>query len=1357
VVAAGRAARSAVDALTSAERPVVKTRRGRAYLPVRGMHGPRGERLARQVERALQKVEGVRWAQVNPVLAQVAVSFDDGRVDLPDLTAIVAQIEGSPGELEPAGPSCPAHPADPMPISRAATALVADAMGLGVSVAGMALRAPRLPVEAASAVVAIDALGPVRRFLDDRPRAATATAVLSAALQGLGQGPLGLLVDGAHRASLLAELTSRRAAWLSTEDRLCGGATSDPSPAFEAPTRPRPLPTGLVERYAQASSLTALGSAAVTIGVTRRPRRAADVLLAGVPRAARLGVEGFAAQLGRTLAGRDTVVMDPAVLRRLDLIDTVVIDGALLEGLPPSGDAELDPSARLLTNTVREAAQDLVLAGAGADLAESVAPDLVVAGGDDLAESISTLQAEGRVVMLISHRSGPALLGADCGVGVLHPGEARPPWGADVICMHFADAAVVVQATGLARVASRQAATISGIGSAAAGILAMGRLPGAERRAVTAAQLSTLAAMGAGTFTATKVRPRLSPPARTPAPPWHTLDVDEALAQIGSGPDGLDEEEANARRRPDDSPAKPSLAQVVVRELANPLTGVLGAGAALAAATGSLTDAWLIGGVIASGAAIGAAQRIRTEAAIEELGQAISDGDVTVRRAGEEKAAPPGELVVGDIVLLGAGDAVPVDCRVIDSVGLEVDESSLTGESLPVAKEPKAVEPATPVAERSSMLYAGTYVAAGRGTALVVATGGDREAAKGGDAGPGPPTGVEARLRTLTDKTVPVVLAAGAGLTINGLLRGAPVRDSVTSGVSLTAAAVPEGLPFVATVAQASAAHRLAGSGVLVRNPQVLEALGRVDVLCFDKTGTLTEGRLRVTRVSDGTTDDPVPSLEPPRQAVLAAALRATPRPRPEGLHHPTDQAVVDAAQRVRIGPTFGVSKWKKVAALPFEPSRGYHAVAGESPAGGRLSVKGAPEAVVPRCRDWQQGDGPTRPLDDHEKQRLEAEVDRLAGMGLRVLAIAESSVPAPGRLEDDDVDGLTLLGFVGVSDEARSSAAEPLRQLQRAGIDVVMITGDHPSTAEAIASDLGLINGRRVMTGPQLESLDDVALDTVIPSVAVFARVTPADKVRIVSAFQRLGRVVAMTGDGANDAQAIRLAHVGVAFGSRSTPAAQGAADIVVARDDLSSLIETMIEGRAMWASVRDALAILLGGNLGEVVFTAGAALISGRSPLTARQLLAVNLFTDLAPAMAIAVQPPRSRRVQLAAEGPETSLAGPLVREVAIRAGATAAGAYSAWLAARLTGSPARARTVALAALVGSQLGQTVVIGRRSPVVVGTALLSAGGLAAVIQTPGLSRFFGCQPLGPVGWGIAIGSAAAATVASIVADALLP
>lgn len=1352
-----RMARAVASGVTGRDRRVLRTRPGHGYVSVRGLEGRQGHDLARAVEAAVSSMRGVRWAQVNPVLASVIVSFEDGQVGLDDIAGVVDSIEAAHGEAGSGDGGVAEHPADPAAVTRALTALAADAVGIGVGAVGRLVRAPALPVELASAITGVDGVPPVRRLLDRHPGAATVTAVASAALQGLGQGPLGLAVDATHRLSNLAEQVARRQAWLDAEPELCPKAgRPEALPPMRVAPRPEPAPPSLAERYAEASSLAALGAAAVTLGVTLNPVRTADMLLAGLPRAARLGMECFGSAIGRRLSGRDAVVMDPAVLRHLDTVDTVVVDAAL---------AERGLAVEDLYGSIRAAAHDLVIAGKSSKLAVVHEADLVVAGGTALARSVRELQAEGRVVALVSHRAGAALRAADLGVGIIAPGEAHPPWGADVIFRHPGDVPAVIDATRLARDAGRLAASLAAVGSLAGGVAALGPIPGAGRRAVTAVQITSLAAMVASEWTAAKLPPRPPAPQRgeQPGPDWHALQPEQVMAELGTGPAGLESAGASARAATvseAEEARRPGALQLLASELTNPLTAVLGAGAALSAATGSLVDAGLIGGVIGLDAGVGVVQRLRTEAAIARLGRALRGGRVRVVRDGRAVEMDPSEVVTGDIIEVRAGDAVTADARVVDAAALEIDESALTGESLPVAKSAEAVAVAAALADRSSMLYAGTSVAAGQGRAVVVATGALTEGRRGAiqaGAQPVAVTGVETRLKSLTGTTIPVIVAAGVGLGLNSLMRGVPARQAVAAGVSLAASAVPEGLPFVASVAQAAAAHRLAQSDILVRNPQVLEALGRVDVLCFDKTGTLTDGQLRVTRVSDGETERCMDQLDTGWRPILAGALRATPRARSGGLPHPTDQAVVDGAAEAGVRIDEGVPGWKKTGSLPFEPGRGYHAVTARSKAGGCISVKGAPEVVLPRCATWRAAEGPVVALEGAARRQVHAEVERLASQGLRVLAVAERSGRAPADLADPDIDDLELRGFVGVSDEARSSAAEPLRQLQQAGIGIVMITGDHPSTAESVAAELGLINGHGVMTGPELDGMDDGELDRVIDQIAVFARVAPAHKVRLVAAFQRADRVVAMTGDGANDAQAIRLAHVGVAFGSRSTPAAQAAADIVIARDDLGALIETMVEGRAMWASVRDALALLLGGNLGEVAFATGAALLTGRPPLEPRQLLAVNLFTDLVPAMAIAVQPPRSARVHLEREGPETSLGGRLARDVALRAAATSAGAYGAWLAARATGTPARARTVALAALVGTQLGQTMMVGRRSPLVVGSSLVAAAGLAAIIQTPGLNTFFGCRPLGPGGWAIAATAASTATLGSVVADLVLP
>jgi cation-transporting ATPase I len=861
---------------------------------------------------------------------------------------------------------------------------------------------------------------------------------------------------------------------------------------------------------------------------------------------------------------------------------------------------------------------------------------------------------------------------------------------------------------------------------------------------------TSLVAIATGIWTGTSLSRRSVAPPDGETTAWHALTPDQVIATVGSTPQGLTSSDASARLHESPEERTPQLGSLVLAELANPLSVVLGVGGVLSTVAGSVTDGLLITSVLGINALVGAVQRFQTERAISHLGAALSSHAARVRRDARQTELPVEELVDGDLLVLRAGDVVPADARVIDASAVEADESALTGESFPVPKSVDAVASDAAVAERASMVYAGTAIAAGRAEAIVVATGDETEARRGTGGIEPPVTGVEARLDEFARLSVPVTLAAGGLLTGTSLLRGVPAREAVATGVSLAAAAVPEGLPFLATVAQSAAAHRLARRGVLVRNTRVLEALGRVDVLCFDKTGTLTEGSLALQSVSDGDIVESMPVAGARGRRILAAAVRATPHRRSERLPHPTDQAIVDAAAALEVVAQFGASGWKKTASLPFSSTRGYHAVLGRTATGSVLSVKGAPEVVLPRCESRRFGDRVVV-LDDRARAQLGRHVEELAARGLRVLAVAEREASGRADLDDPRVGRLELVGFVTVADATRKSAADPIAQLQEAGISVVMLTGDHPRTAEAIGRELGLLDGR-VITGRELDQMSDEELDRLLERATVFARVTPAHKVRIVAGYRRLGRVVAMTGDGANDAQAIRLADTGIAFGPRATSAARDAADLVIADDRLETVIAAIVEGRSMWASVRDALALLLGGNLGEVIFTTGATLVTGRSPLNARQLLAVNLLTDLAPALAIALQRPAVERIDLRREGPEVSLGGRLTRDIAVRAGATAAASAGAWTVARFTGTPTRARTVAFAALVGTQLGQTIVAGIRSPVVLASAGVSAGALVTIVQTPGLSQAFGCRPLGPVGWSVAAASATFGTVAAMVA-----
>ncbi len=918
-------------------------------------------------------------------------------------------------------------------------------------------------------------------------------------------------------------------------------------------------------------------------------------------------------------------------------------------------EVELDPLADPLARSVRHGGRRLLVAGLRSGLRERLAADGLVAGGSRLAASVRSLQGAGHGVLLVSGGSAHAALrAADVGVGVDGHGR-HPPWGAALLTRPgLADAHIVVESLPVARAVSTRSVALSATGSATGAVWSLfGPAASASRRAAVPVNLAALAAQAAGMAAASSLGRRPAPAPITEVA-WHTMPSDVVLRALGSSRRGLSAAEAARRhaKLPAEGSPRLSFTRAVAGELANPLTPVLAVGAGLAAAVGSVTDAGLVAGVTAANAMIGGVQRVRADASIDKLLRAMTTR-VDVRRGGRVRAMERTQLVRGDVLELKAGDMVPADCRVLEAVGCEVDESALTGESFPVAKQAMPVKGAT-LADRTCMVYEGSVVATGTILAVVVGVRNQTEVGRSLADAPEPPaSGVEARLSALTRLSVPATVASGAAVTALSMLRGRSPRTAVSSGVSLMVAAVPEGLPVLATVAQLAAAHRLAERGALVRNPRTIEALGRVDVLCFDKTGTLTAGHITLQRVSDGAADEPVGDLAPRSVVVLAAALRASPVAEDcDDLPHATDRAVLEGGDAAGVEASNGLGGWTLLGELAFEPARGYHAVVGDSPGGPRVSVKGAPEVVLPRCATWRAPEGVTV-IDRHARRRLDAEVERLASRGLRVLAVAER--PASGRadLADERVSDMELLGFLGLADGVRPTAAAAVTDLRTAGVSVVMITGDHPSTAAAIAEELQILNGAPVLTGAALDSWADEELDAALPEATVFARVTPAQKMRIIRAYQRIGRTVAMTGDGANDAPAIRLAHTGIALGGRGSPAAREAADLIVLDDRIETIIDAIVEGRAMWASVRDALAILVGGNLGEVGFILVATAIAGASPLGARQMLLVNLLTDMLPAMTIALRSPTRRSPEeLLHEGPEASLGGALARQIALRA---------------------------------------------------------------------------------------------------------
>lgn len=1038
---------------------------------------------------------------------------------------------------------------------------------------------------------------------------------------------------------------------------------------------------------------------------------------------------------------------------------------------------ELDERAHLLLQQARAAGLRVVLTGS-ADTADLRSlSDQFVDRSRSMSKIVRELQQDGHMVAVLSPRAHKAMAAADVAIGLARRdhGAWQIPWAADVVCRDMTQLHRVLAAVAPARRMSERGRSLALSAAALGGLLLAVAPEGGNSTVPMTAAHSTALLTGAFTgWRATRAEP---PVTLAPSLPWHALEPDEVLARL---PEPVPVPERTGTGGARSIPVLSSSAAFVRHlrgELADPLAPILGVGAIATAILGSSSDALLLSSVLAVNAVVSARQRQRAEKALNRLleterltGRLVErgDGDAATEAwpvPGQDGEVPAQVLTIGDVIVVRPGDVVPADARLLRADDLEMDESGLTGESVTVEKQ-VAAAPGAAVADRTCMIFEGTTVVNGTGRAVVVAVGSETQAGRAAS-GAVPPEkgGVQAQLRRLTDRALPLTLTGGGVVTVLGVLRGSVLRPAIADGVAVAVAAVPEGLPLVATVAQLAAARRLSRYGVLVRASRTVEALGRVDTLCFDKTGTLTEGRLRLVALADADQQWAPDADSEDARRLLRAAARACPDPDDGPVVHATDRAVLDAAEVLG-----GDDRWDSIEEIPFESNRGYAAALGRTTRKLRLIVKGAPEIVLARCTRVRAADGDAEPFDAERRERAEQMVHELAEQGLRVLVVARRDLSR----EPDDVEGmvgeLTLLGFLGLADIPRPQSEALVRALRRNGISVRMITGDHPVTAQAVAGQLG-IEAAEVTTGADLEGLDDSAQSELIERSTVFARIDPAQKVRIVAALRRAGHVVGMTGDGSNDAAAIRTADIGIGVAAQGSVAARNAADLVLTRPDPLALLHAIVEGRGMWRRVTDAVGVLVGGNAGEVAFTLYGTALSGEAPLGTRQFLLVNMLTDMFPAMALALSPDRDAADANLTDDPETlarlasdrlartapaGLGADLVRTLSVRGIATASGASLAWTIGRYTGTRRRAATIGLVALIGTQLGQTLVSGYRSPLVWVTIAASGAVLGTVVMTPVVCSYFGCRPLGPVGWAVAGASAATATATAALAPALL-
>jgi P-type Ca2+ transporter type 2C len=660
---------------------------------------------------------------------------------------------------------------------------------------------------------------------------------------------------------------------------------------------------------------------------------------------------------------------------------------------------------------------------------------------------------------------------------------------------------------------------------------------------------------------------------------------------------GLPKEEA-ARRLQRDGPNELKRSEgtppfkILIRQFQSPLVLLLGVACGIAGALGEWADAVAIGVIIVLNGLVGFYQEYQAENSVMAL-RAMTAPRARVRREGEASVIPAAEVVVGDILVLEAGDLVAADARVVQAHALLANEAVLTGESVPVEKWVEGAPPAEEKGTRNDRVYAGTPVVAGAGEAEVLATGMNTELGKIAHllaTAQEESTPLQQKLQGVGRTLILLCLAVVAMVAALGLWRGNPWLEVLLSAVSLAVAAVPEGLPAVVTIALALGVQRMSRQNVLVRRLPSVETLGSATVICTDKTGTLTTGRMESRRywtAAAGATPDPTCAPRP----LLYAAAACNDADLSGSSGDPTELALLVAARAQGMERSSIEAENPRAVVLPFDSTRKRMSILRTD---GVLYVKGAVDLLLPHCTSGTEG--------------VERAHSDMAAAGLRVLGVASRRIGP--ELVDRSVEGLEkeleLVGLVGIADPPRPEAIAAVALARKAGITTVMITGDHPQTAAAIAREMGILQ-----PGEQAAE-------------RIHARVTPEEKLQIVRRWKQTGAVVAMTGDGVNDAPALREAHIGVAMGRAGTEVTREAADMILTDDNFASIVEAIREGRAIFDNIRKTLVYLLTGNVGELMLMLGTSLLGLPIPLLPLQLLWINLVTDGMPALALVVDPP-------------------------------------------------------------------------------------------------------------------------------------